>query len=48
MTDIVLATEVINEFNKMIQNAGGYERPVQKGGFVFSLIVSITELWVRL
>ena len=43
MTDIVLATEVINDFNKIIQNAGGQERSVQKGGFVFSLIASITE-----
>jgi hypothetical protein len=44
MADIVLTTEVINDFNKIIQKAGGRNRPVQKGGFVFSLIASITEV----
>jgi len=44
MTDIVLTTEVINEFNNLMKKAENQGRPVQKGGFVFSLIASITEV----
>lgn len=44
MTDIVLATEVINNFNAIMEKANDSRRPIQKGGFVFSLLASIPEI----
>ena len=41
MADLVLTTELIKDFDRI------RKKPIQKGGFVFSLIASITEVMMK-